>query len=129
MPPKRHTKQRQAVLEVLRDTRSHPDAAWVFGEVRRAIPNVSLATVYRALDALSGEGVIGTIERAGERARYDYRRDHHHHAVCRNCGAIFDVPAVQVFPTALPNGFQIGEVVVEYHGTCQACAQKEAGDL
>ena len=124
MQPKRHTKQRQAVLDVLRETRSHPDAAWVFGEVRRTIPNVSLATVYRALDALSSEGVIGTIERAGERARYDYRREHHHHAVCRECGAIFDVPAVQVAEGTLPEGFQVSEMVVEYHGVCAACLGK-----
>ncbi len=127
MQPRRHTKQRQAVLDVLRETRSHPDAAWVFAEVRRVIPNVSLATVYRALDALSRGGEVSIIERAGERARYDYRRDHHHHAVCRACGAIFDVPAVSVSVGTLPSGFQVGEVVVEYHGVCRACTHWKAG--
>lgn len=120
----RQTRQRQAVLEVLRHTREHPDAAWIFQEVRRTVPNISLGTVYRALDALAQEGVVMVIERAGERARYDYRHEDHHHAVCRSCGAIFDVQLSPVPPASragLPEGFEVVEVVLEFHGTCARC--------
>ncbi|PYE53597.1 Fur family transcriptional regulator [Deinococcus yavapaiensis] len=122
----RQTRQRQAVLEVLRSTRTHPDAAWVFQEVRRAMPNISLGTVYRSLDALASEGVVMVIERAGERARYDYRHEDHHHVVCRGCGAIFDVPPslTPPLPSDLPSGFRVTEVVLEYHGLCEKCQQE-----
>lgn len=124
----RQTRQRQAVLEVLRSTRTHPDAAWVFQEVRRKMPNISLGTVYRSLDALASEGVVMVIERAGERARYDYRHEDHHHVVCRGCGAIFDVPVAQTPPppAALPAGFRVTEVVLEYHGVCEDCQSNRA---
>nr|WP_041230804.1 transcriptional repressor [Deinococcus peraridilitoris] len=120
----RHTRQRQAVLDVLRQTRTHPDAAWIFQEVRTVVPNVSLGTVYRALDALAREGVITTIERAGERARYDYKHTDHHHVVCRSCGAIFDVDCAAPPPLTsaqLPAGFRLTEVVLEFHGVCASC--------
>lgn len=70
-----------------------------------------------------------TIERAGERARYDYKHSDHHHLVCRGCGAIFDVETVAppALPKAgLPHGFRVTEVVLEFHGLCGACQEREA---
>ena len=89
----RQTRQRAAVIEVLQTSRTHPDAAQVHAQVREKLPSVSLGTVYRTLDALVRDGVLVTIERAGQATRYDYRHEgeEHHHAVCRSCGAIFDV--------------------------------------
>lgn len=126
----RQTRQRQAVIEVLRASREHPDAAWIHGQVRATLPNVSLGTVYRTLDALVRDGVVITIERAGQATRYDYKRagEDHHHAVCRGCGAIFDVDAgaVPTIPAAaLPAGFRVTDVRLEFMGLCPACAVQE----
>jgi len=127
----RQTRQRQAVIEVLRASRAHPDAAWIHGQVRAALPSVSLGTVYRTLDALVRDGVLMTIERAGQATRYDYRHagEDHHHAVCRGCGAIFDVDmsAVPDLPAAaLPGGFQVTGVRLEFMGVCADCADPSA---
>ena len=124
----RNTRQRQAVLEALRDTRTHPDAAWLHQAVRRQLPSISLGTVYRTLDALVRDGVAVTIESAGQATRYDFRHDEHHHAVCRHCGAIFDVAVRDVprpKPEALPGGFQVADVRLEFHGICAACQLNE----
>lgn len=122
----RQTKQRAAVIEVLRAARSHPDAAWIHTQVRQNLPSVSLGTVYRTLDALVAGGVVVTLERAGQATRYDYKHagEDHHHAVCRGCGAIFDVDAGEL-PTlsaaALPAGFQVTDVRLEFIGVCPDC--------
>lgn len=122
----RQTKQRSAVIEVLREARSHPDAAWIHAQVRHQLPNVSLGTVYRTLDALVRDGVVVTLERAGQATRYDYKRagEPHHHAVCRTCSAIFDVDAgaPPTLPdTALPPGFRVTDVQLEFMGVCADC--------
>lgn len=122
----RQTRQRAAVIEVLQASRAHPDAAWIHTQVRAKLPSVSLGTVYRTLDALVRDGVVVTIERAGQATRYDYRHDgqDHHHAVCRSCGAIFDVKAeaVPLIPAAaLPAGFQVTDVRLEFMGICPDC--------
>ncbi|MEF2279006.1 transcriptional repressor [Deinococcus sp. YIM 134068] len=129
----RQTRQRQAVIEVLRASRGHPDAAWIHGQVRGQLPQVSLGTVYRTLDALVRDGVVMTIERAGQATRYDYKHagEDHHHAVCRGCGAIFDVDAgaVPSIPAAaLPAGFQITGVRLEFMGHCPDCTSRPAQD-
>jgi Fe2+ or Zn2+ uptake regulation protein len=125
----RNTRQRQAVVQALRDTRTHPDAAWIHTQVRSVLPNISLGTVYRTLDALVRDGVVMTIERAGQATRFDYKHagHGHHHVVCRGCGTIYDVATEDVpLPAAgLPAGFQVQDVRLEYHGLCAACATQE----
>lgn len=130
----RQTKQRVAVIEVLRGARSHPDAAWIHAQVRERLPSVSLGTVYRTLDALVRDGVVVTLERAGQATRYDYKRDGeaHHHAVCRGCGMIFDIEACALpgLPQpAFPAGFQVTDVRLEFLGVCADCAASSAERL
>ena len=121
----RQTKQRAAVIDVLRAARSHPDAAWIHAQVREQLPSVSLGTVYRTLDALVRDGVVVTLERAGQATRYDWRADEAHpHAVCRSCGAIFDVDATalpDVPSTKLPAGFRVTDMHLEFMGVCEDC--------
>ncbi len=124
----RNTRQRQAVVQALRETHTHPDAAWIHSQVRGELPNISLGTVYRTLDALVRDGVVMTIERAGQATRYDYKHagHGHHHVVCRGCGAIYDIDAEDLPLPALglPAGFQVQDVRLEYHGVCETCASQ-----
>jgi hypothetical protein len=45
----RKTRQRQSIIDVLRNTTSHPSVDWVYDEVQKVIPNISQGTVYRNL--------------------------------------------------------------------------------
>lgn len=65
MALKRLTRQRKAILEVVRQARHHPDAAWIYQEVRKRVPKVSLGTIYRNLEALVAEGYLVPITKAG----------------------------------------------------------------
>ncbi|GHF40882.1 Fur family ferric uptake transcriptional regulator [Deinococcus metalli] len=127
----RHTRQRAAVIEVLQASREHPDAAAIHAAVRERLPSVSLGTVYRTLDALVRDGVVVTLERAGQATRYDWRAGTaHHHAVCRSCGAIFDVDALTLpgVPAAgLPGGFRVTDVHLEFMGVCVSCQAASSG--
>ena len=40
---KRYSKQREVVLEILRSTKLHPNAATIYEQAREVIPNISLA--------------------------------------------------------------------------------------
>ena len=124
----RSTKQRQAVLEAVRYTDCHPDAAWVHAQVRLVLPHISLGTVYRSLEALVEEGRLVSILGAGDSKRFDYRSEGHHHLICKRCGKIFDVslkhlPTVQLSADLLPHGFQVEDVVLEFHGICGGCRE------
>jgi Fur family transcriptional regulator, ferric uptake regulator len=120
----RLTRQRQAVLHVVRRSQAHPDAASVFEEVRRELPNISLATVYRSLEALAIEGHIAKIEAAGGPARFDGRTHDHPHFVCTHCGAVMDIDVELPNLCASVNvpGLSIQGAQVQFYGVCSGCA-------
>jgi Fe2+ or Zn2+ uptake regulation protein len=121
----RFTRQRQAVLEVVQASREHPDAARVFEAVRETVPNISLGTVYRSLEALALEGHLIRIQQPGQATRYDARLDGHYHFICGSCGEVFDVmlelPDLNVVASKALTGFRMQKTKVEFHGVCQAC--------
>jgi Fur family ferric uptake transcriptional regulator len=121
--PQRMTRQRQVILEVVRNVQTHPTADEVYEMVRLRLPRVSLGTVYRNLDRLSREGLINTIEGAGQR-RYDGEMDEHVHLRCTCCDYISDVEAASI-PMELPGkvvgDFEISSWQVEFLGVCGEC--------
>jgi Fur family transcriptional regulator, peroxide stress response regulator len=90
----RCTPQRLAVYDVLAGAGHHPTAEEVYQAVRATIPRISLATVYKSLEALVETGVAAKLPAdAGEAsARYDARRDPHYHFRCLRTGAVHDLP-------------------------------------
>ncbi len=88
----RCTPQRLAVYEHLAEAEHHPTAEEVYQGVKAAIPRISLATVYKALEALVASGVAAKLTTTDGSARYDARRDHHYHLRCLRSGAVEDLP-------------------------------------
>jgi Fur family transcriptional regulator, peroxide stress response regulator len=90
----RCTPQRLAVYDHLSQSTDHPTAEAVYQAVRSRIPRISLATVYKALEALVAVGVAAklTAGTGGNRSRYDARRDLHYHFRCLRSGTVHDLP-------------------------------------
>src|SRR5207245_614965 len=87
----RSTLPRRVTLDVVRATDTHPTAAIVFARVRRRLPRVSLATVYRNLRRLAAEGLLRErVEATG--LRFDPNVGPHDHFICVTCGRILDLP-------------------------------------
>src|SRR6266542_2342860 len=87
----RSTMPRRVILDVVRATDTHPTAAIVFERVRRRLPRVSLATVYRNLRRLAAEGLLRErVEATG--LRFDPNVGPHDHFICVACGRILDLP-------------------------------------
>ena len=121
----RPTRQRRAVFETLLAMRSHPTAEEVFAVVRRDVPNISLATVYKALESLASSGLAVKLGCAEGSARYDARTEAHYHARCRACGLVMDVEADDRIAAALQLAnlplARLDQVRLEFHGVCRRC--------
>lgn len=121
----RTTKQKQAILKVLESTKSHPTADWIYHEVRKEIPNISLGTVYRNLRIMAYEGEITEVDMSGEHSRFDARRGNHYHFRCQTCGSVCDVeePVHQELDrkVAMMTGLIVSHHVLEFRGTCSNC--------
>jgi Fe2+ or Zn2+ uptake regulation protein len=88
----RCTRQRAAVFHFLRMEHSHPTAEQVFAAVRKEIPHISLATVYKALEALVDAGLAARVPDEHGPTRYDGRSDAHYHLRCERTGQLRDLP-------------------------------------
>jgi Fur family transcriptional regulator, peroxide stress response regulator len=122
----RYTEQRAAVYRFVQGTEIHPTADEVFTQVRRAIPDIALATVYKALETLVSCGLAVKLTYGDGSARYDGRTDPHHHARCLTCDAVLDVPGRLEEPLlsrlGSVEGFAVAGYRLELVGQCAACA-------
>ena len=75
---RKHSRKRDAILECLRCTTSHPTAEWVYTQLKPPIPDLSLATVYRNLAMFKDEGTIDSVGVYNGLERFDFRTDNGH---------------------------------------------------
>jgi Fur family peroxide stress response transcriptional regulator len=122
------TPQRLAIFRRLAATDRHPSAEELHAAVRRGMPTLSLATVYKTLDTLAGIGTVRPVSRLGARGRWDANLGPHHHLVCTVCGAVTDVTEPRLEAAARParavaarHGFEAAGHSVEIFGRCAAC--------
>ncbi|TCJ28040.1 Fur family transcriptional regulator [Nocardioides jejuensis] len=126
-PPVRPTKQRRAVAEALASFGDFRSAQEIHGSLTERGEKVGLATVYRTLQLLSDSGEVDMLRT--EEGEAIYRRcsaTHHHHLVCRQCGATVEVegPAVERWTRAIAaeHGYADIAHTLELFGTCRSCA-------
>lgn len=120
---KHYSKQREAILEVLRKTDTHPTANWIYEKVRKKIPNISLGTVYRNLSALTADGVIIKIEVGDGFEHFDCDIFPHLHLYCRKCGKIIDqqLKSDYISRVAKESNFKTDTTIYVAYGICKNC--------
>lgn len=124
----RRTRQRAAVDQVLDEVDDFISAQELFQVLRSRGSRVGLATVYRTLQALADDGRVDVLRSDGGESVY--RRcaepDHHHHLVCRSCGAAVEIsrPAVEAWAdeVARAHGYVDVTHTMELFGLCPRCA-------
>ncbi len=125
----RRSKQKDTILKVVLNSKSHPRADWVYEQVRREIPNISLGTVYRNLKLLAEAGDIRELEIPGSPSRFDGSTSNHHHLVCEKCGHIFDLDEAIDFDVetriAQKRGFKVKRQYLKLIGLCSDCQKQE----
>jgi Fur family peroxide stress response transcriptional regulator len=119
------THQRLAVYGELACRRDHPGAEALYDSLRRRVPGLALATVYKTLKTLHEMGLIIRIDSPASQARYDADVAAHHHAVCTACGRIADVRDERLdrLPRPAVRGFLVRSCSVNFRGLCAECAK------
>jgi Fur family peroxide stress response transcriptional regulator len=124
---RRETKQREAILRVLRNTRAHPTADWIYEEVKKEIPNISKGTVYRNLQVLQEDESITVLNLNGTLSRFEVKQHGHYHFRCEQCGRVFDLdePVNNEIDkrVAERTGFKVSHHQTEFRGLCKDCQQ------
>lgn len=117
----RMTRQRREVYKSLMANRVHPTAQDVFLEVKDKLPQISLATVYNCLEALTQHGIIRQVHFDRESCRYCPNLLDHGHFHDQSTGKIHDVTfkaGVKLEDILdLPPGTSISNIELTLRGT------------
>jgi Fe2+ or Zn2+ uptake regulation protein len=121
----RVTSQRLLVHRAVCEQQRHLTAEQVLGSVSRALPSISLPTIYATLELLEDLGLVRRVSTGTGALLFESRRSPHAHAACRRCGQIVDVPVQQIDPDAFAGaraaGFAPEEAQLIVFGLCESC--------
>jgi Fur family peroxide stress response transcriptional regulator len=124
------THQRQILFEVVQEMEGHPSPEEIYARVRRRIPSVSLATVYKNLHLFIERGVVGEVSLHHGSLRIETNRAAHHHLVCRGCKSITDLDEksfkLEMERDYVSPAFQVERYSIEVVGLCPACKKKSS---
>jgi Fur family peroxide stress response transcriptional regulator len=127
------THQRLAIFEALAGSREHPSAEQIHRSVQRRIPTLSLATVYKNLEALKAIGAVADVNPLHEEGRFEAALPGtgagrpHHHLVCISCKKVRDLhdQGLDRLRIADAQGFDIRAVRVQAEGLCPECRARQ----
>jgi Fur family peroxide stress response transcriptional regulator len=119
------THQRQVLYEVMQTMPGHPSPEEVYARVKKRIPAISLATVYKNIHLFIESGVLKEVSLHHGSLRVEMNSHVHHHMVCSHCKSITDIEEkdLGVLPKrqGLPGGFQVERYAIDVIGICAAC--------
>jgi len=121
------TPQRMAIYRMLLEAEDHPSSEELYRRVRAKMPSLSLATIYKVLDALTRLRVVQEVSMISESKRYDANMDRHHHLICTKCKKIIDLHDDELDAIPTPRrlkGFVPHVVSVQVMGVCGTCAKR-----
>ncbi|HPF83421.1 MAG TPA: transcriptional repressor [Bacilli bacterium] len=121
--------QREIILKVVRESCDHPSALTIYERVREIIPNISLGTVYRNLNALAVNDYIKRIGVSNESDRFDKTITDHHHIRCIKCNNVVDIfdESYNDFcnKIELETEYKVLSHDLVFEGICHDCLKKE----
>ena len=121
------TKQREVVLQAIRNAHEHLTANEVFTAAKGLLPTISFATVYNSLRYLKDSGHIAEIGFGNGASRYDRMTHRHDHAICTECGKLVDiemeVPADILKKAARQSKFKPETLEFTLRGKCPDCVK------
>lgn len=125
-----YSRKREAILNALRGTSTHPSAEWIYLQLKNDFPDLSLGTVYRNLSAFKKDGSIVSLGVLEGQERFDGNVKEHSHFICKRCHAIYDIPSDPALPQLIHNAAHSLNARIEgckavFHGICSSCLKKQ----
>lgn len=125
------THQRRVIYETVIGMHGHPSPELIYDTVRKKIPSISLATVYKNVRTFLNSGMLREVSLHHGSIRVEPNESEHHHLVCVRCRQITDLEPDSIgaapprIKKRLPRGFRITRIAVDVLGVCASCAARE----
>ena len=119
----RDTRQKKAIRAAFSAAARPLSPEEAQAEAARLVKGISVATIYRNINALIEDAWLSTVDVPGEPARYEVAgKGHHHHFHCERCDRIYDLQGCTLQPKPkMPGGFKLTGHELFLYGLCAAC--------
>ncbi|MGN1299664.1 MAG: Fur family transcriptional regulator [Candidatus Scatovivens sp.] len=121
----KYSKQREEIIEVLKNSYDHPTAEEVYERVKEKKSTSSRGTVYRNLKTLVEKNMVKKIPMSDGPDRYDCARDYHSHFICKKCKKIIDFEydfKIEALKKQLKTDiYTIDSNSITLYGICKQC--------
>ncbi|HOL16340.1 MAG TPA: transcriptional repressor [Bacillota bacterium] len=127
-PRYKRSRQRERILNLLRETDTHPTAVWIYDRLKPEFHNLSMGTVYRNLHILVEQGLVAKIACGSTFDRFDGNVKPHYHFFCEKCGSVLDLPlevdeSINRKVDELTN-FVTRSHKMDFFGLCDQCSSR-----
>ena len=123
------THQRQVIYEAIVAAPGHYSPEQVYADVRKRIPSISVATVYKNLRLFVDHGLLREVSPHASTLLVDGNLEPHHHLVCTRCKTVRDIEGDFIdykrLSRQLPGGFDLTQPLIEVFGLCPRCQNRK----
>ena len=120
------THQRLVLYRTLMQMPEHPTPEQLYERVRRELPSISLATVYKTLHLFIENGIVTEASPHHGSLRIEPKLERHNHFFCLQCHSITDLHDCEIdaapLKATVPRGYRIRQLSMELRGICGRCA-------
>ena len=113
------------MLELLGQTEIHPTADWLYQQLKKEFPSLSMGTVYRNLNILVEQKMIQKLPFGSTHDRYEANKNPHYHLVCEKCGCVQDFKMPQYTEindqAQKMSSYNISRHRIDFFGICEKC--------
>jgi Fe2+ or Zn2+ uptake regulation protein len=131
MEGQRNTRQKQLLLNILREADRPMSINELYIKLAAALPKIAKSTIYRNIDSLLEQNLIDKYHLNDNEVFYKIKADSHEHkhfVICDNCKRIFDLPSCPIHElenVMEEEGFIIKDHQIQINGICKSCAKKQ----
>lgn len=116
------TPQRIAVWKVIDGNRNHPCVEFVYAEVKKHFPSISVATVYSILETFKTAGLVNELFIRKNKICFDPFTESHHHFLCKTCEKVYDIGVkCSLTDKKGVDGHTIEAIHGYFYGVCKDC--------
>ena len=130
MENRRNTKQKQLILNILKEAARPVSANEIYSKVVKELPKIAKSTIYRNIDALFNQNLIDKYHLNDNEVFYlikEDRNEHRHFVICDGCQKIFDLPSCPIHEIETEmekEGFIVKDHQIQINGICKECAKQ-----
>jgi len=113
------TPQRLAILKEL-DKKGHASIEEIYEDIKEMFPSISLATIYKNINALKEENIISEIC-LHQKPKFEITKEPHAHFICKVCGKVEDIPMSNILTQEVEKLYPDSQKELYIYGVCEEC--------